>query len=153
MSQTADINLSNITQAANNKIKGVITADLNGKTDVDGSNINQSFSTNLVANMSDTANIYMSRLGMPSDTYTDLTLGAAGSTYTAPANGWFVFGRTANLANQYISLSNDKVSITTFAPQSGNNIRTYIPALKNDNVRVSYSAEGTILVFRFIYVF
>ena len=28
---------------------------------------------------------------MPSSRYIDLTLGASGSTYTAPANGWFFF--------------------------------------------------------------
>lgn len=29
---------------------------------------------------------------MPSNSYIDLTIGASGSTYTAPANGWFWIG-------------------------------------------------------------
>lgn len=116
-----------------------IATDLNGKADID------------LTNTTNQAKILMSGMGMPSDTYIDLTLGASGTQYTAPADGWFVFGRTTNSTNQYISLSNGKVSITSFAPQSGRNIRVYIPVLKNDNVNVNYSAAGTILVFRFIY--
>ena len=102
-------------------------------------------------NITGSAKVLMSGMGMPGDTYIDLTLGASGTDYTAPANGWFVFGKTANSTNQYLALLNGKISITTFSPQSGNNIRIYIPALKNDNVRVSYNAGGTILVFRFYY--
>ena len=88
---------------------------------------------------------------MPSGTYEDLVLGASGTAYTAPANGWFVFGKATDSANQYISLNNDKISITSFAPLIGENIRIYIPVLKNDNVKVSYNAAGTIVAFRFIY--
>ena len=37
----------------------------------------------------------MSGLGMPSSRYIDLTLGASGTTYTAPANGWvYCVGKT-----------------------------------------------------------
>lgn len=54
-----------------------IATDLNNKAGTD------------LANVTDTGKILMSGMGMPSDSYIDLTLGASGSTYTAPTNGWF----------------------------------------------------------------
>lgn len=49
--------------------------------------------TNLknATNFSQTGLSTLSGLGMPSSTFDDLTLGANGSTYTAPANGYFNF--------------------------------------------------------------
>lgn len=60
-----------------------ITTDLNGKADTD------------LTNITDTGYIKMAKASMPSNTYVDLTLGASGSTYTAPADGWFA-GWTAS---------------------------------------------------------
>src|SRR5574344_2114034 len=42
-----------------------------------------------------TAPFWESRMGMPSGSYIDLTLGANGSTYTAPANGWIYWAKVA----------------------------------------------------------
>ena len=123
------------------------------KADVDGSNINQSFSTNLVANMSDAANIYMSSIGMPSDTYINLTLGASGSTYTAPSNGWFCLQKVTNNTNQYVLLQNLTNGMENMHQyyNSGYVARIYLPCKKNDTVRCSYTANGNTTAFRFIY--
>ena len=71
-----------------------ITTDLNGKADTD------------LTNITDTGYIKMAGAGMPSNTYTDLTLGASGSTYTAPADGWiYAWSSTASGAGgQYIAI-------------------------------------------------
>ena len=73
-----------------------IATDLNGKADVDLSNTNNQ------------AKILMSGMGMPSDRYIDLTLGANGTTYTAPANGYFCFnGRdTSNTGTAEVVIRN-----------------------------------------------
>src|SRR5574344_14504 len=42
-----------------------------------------------------TSPFWESRMGMPSNSYIDLTLGASGSTYTAPANGWIYWAKVA----------------------------------------------------------
>ena len=53
--------------------------DLSTKANIDLSNINTAGKS------------FVSGLGMPSNRYIDLTIGAHGSSYTAPANGWFNF--------------------------------------------------------------
>ena len=48
-----------------------------------------SFANSNASNFSKAGESYLSSLGMPSNKYINLTLGASGNTYTAPANGWF----------------------------------------------------------------
>ena len=62
-----------ITQEKLNHIEDGVSNSL----DVDTSNISSIGKSNLI------------RLGMPSDNYIDLTLGASGANYKAPANGYF----------------------------------------------------------------
>ena len=54
-----------------------IATDLNGKADTD------------LTNITNQAKILMSGMPMPINRFIDLTIGASGATYTAPANGWF----------------------------------------------------------------
>ena len=117
-----------------------IATDLNGKADTD------------LSNTDDTAKILMSRMAMPSDTYDNLTLGASGSTYTAPANGWFFYTKVANNNNQYISLSNitNKIRIEN-KQNSGGWCSVYLPVLKGQVVEVDYDAGGELKYFRFVY--
>lgn len=90
---------------------------------------------------------------MPSGKYVDLTLGASGSSYTAPANGWFTFSKTAGITNGQISLTNDTVGFgcTAIGPSAGYNLLIYLPVKAGDVVRTTYSATGTTNYFRFIY--
>ena len=118
-----------------------IATDLNGKADTD------------LTNTTDNGKILMSGMGMPSDKYVDLTLGANGSSYTAPANGWIAFGKTANGAGQFITLTNvtNSLVIAFNAHASGNIPQVYIPCAKGDTIIVNYSAGGATQRFRFIY--
>ena len=64
---------------------------------------------------------------MPSGKYIDLTVGASGATYAAPANGWFYFGINANTAGAGITISWNNMVITQIAHASGNQLRRIFP--------------------------
>lgn len=94
--------------------------------------------------------------GMPSGTYEDLTLGASGTTYTAPANGWLFIAKAATASLQYLDIeytqsgtviiNNSRNSINT-----GEIIRMITPVLKGQNLKISYSLGGATSYFRFVY--
>lgn len=117
-----------------------IATDLNGKADVDLSNTN------------DTAKILMSGMGMPSNKYIDLTLGASGSTYTAPANGWVLFEGGSTSGNKNLALTNETAHFKSLGITiSGvSNCTAFIPVRKGDVVKTTYSVN-TAITFRFIY--
>ena len=87
-------------------------------------------------------------LAMPSDKYIDLELGAAGTTYTAPANGWFMAYSvsTGNIALTHVN--------TRFGSASPilDGIGSFVncPVKKGQNIYASYTGGG--IIFRFIYV-
>lgn len=90
---------------------------------------------------------------MPSNKYIDLTLGASGTTYTAPANGWVTLEKYSGANNQYAILYNNTSTL-----RSGVNIATsgtqaliMLPVLKGDVYGVSYNLNGKTSRFRFIY--
>ena len=111
------------------------------------------------SNFSKAGESYLSSLGMPSNKYIDLTLGASGTTYTAPANGWFVLDKAATAANQYAALYNTGNGTTTSTLKGiaqtvipvASNLGLTIPALKGDIVYLDYTLAGDILVWRFVY--
>lgn len=96
---------------------------------------------------------------MPSDKYIELTLGASGQTYTAPANGWFIFDKAATAANQYAALYNTGKSADVSTLKSiaqtvipiASNLGLTIPALKGDIVHLDYTLAGNTMVWRFVY--
>jgi hypothetical protein len=94
-----------------------------------------------------------SGFGFPSSNYKDLELGASGTEYIAPANGYFQLVKATASTNQYISYTNNAkgYGLNAFCPSSGSTMRTLFPAKKNDPVTISYSASGTTNTFRFIY--
>lgn len=118
-----------------------IATDLNGKADVDLTNVNNS-GTSLGAGWA-----------MPSSTYVDLTLGASGSTYIAPANGWFVIGKFANASNQnlHVSCNESKFNFMTATPASNGLLAFTMPIKKGHTCRIGYSVAGNTESFRFIY--
>ena len=102
----------------------------------------------------------ISSWGFPSTKYTDLTLGKSGTTYTAPANGWFTLAKTnSRNAEAYIAMNNTtagqlqiecrqmKHYTGTVEPWA----RVFIPVSKGDVVRVDYDVDGETKLFRFIY--
>lgn len=96
----------------------------------------------------------VSNLPMPSNSYIDLTLGATGSTYTAPANGYVYLCKLATGASQFILLENVNaggLKSQMNVPNSGCAPSVFIPVKKNDQVGYSYSLGGATEHFRFIY--
>lgn len=92
----------------------------------------------------------ISSWSMPSDKYIDLTLGASGSTYTAPANGWFCVAKRSGGTNQYLGLISYGLEFTDYY-NSNLVARNFIPCKKGGNITVNYNMTGNTEYFRFIY--
>lgn len=116
-----------------------IATDLNGKADTD------------LTNVTDMAKITMARASMPSSPYIDLTLGASGASYIAPADGYVKIGKTATASNQYLSLAQTGYTAITYSTNTGNALWNTIPVAKGTTFYVSYSAAGETRMFRFYY--
>lgn len=119
-----------------------IEEQLMWKVDVDATNLNTD-GKSLIAGMA-----------MPSNKYIDLTLGATGTEYIAPANGWFVLDRKANNDAQYLSLLNISMWLRSSLRSSAtqyDGYSIYIPCKKGDVVSASYTFGGATNYFRFIY--
>lgn len=122
-----------------------IATDLNGKADVDLTNVNNS-GTSTGAGWA-----------MPSSSYDTLTLGSSGTDYIAPANGYFCINKQAGNPgfNPFIALTNRTSGNMSIEGRPGANgtvtIQLFLPAKKGDTVRVSYDSTGTLNYFRFVY--
>ena len=113
----------------------------NGKAAVDFSNVDN------------TAKILMSGMGMPSNKYVNLTLGASGATYTAPANGYFcVIVRTNNVDENFMSYvipSYGGIILTTaYGYSIGGAV---VPVLKGQSITFSYEAGTSERSIKFVY--
>ena len=108
-----------------------------------------------LANVTDTGKVLMSGMGMPSSRYIDLTLGASGTTYTAPANGWLTLAFNPptgeHSAEGTAALINRTNKIGARSTAVWNATQVFLPAFKNDRVEVSYKDVGALIRFRFIY--
>ena len=100
-----------------------------------------------------TNKVQAAEASMPSGKYIDLTLGASGQTYTAPANGWFVLRKGANNVNQYVYMYTIGIDIgTCFNVSSGTDIPSYfLPVKAGDTVKIDYTLGGATKQFRFVY--
>lgn len=80
---------------------------------------------------------------IPSSKYVDLTLGASGSTYTAPANGWFIVSKRGT-AGGWLSVScqlNGIYQYSNVVTSSANNAEAsqVVPVIKGSIITLSYS--------------
>ena len=78
---------------------------------------------------------------MPSNRYINLTLGASGSTYTAPANGYFSWYCYQN-NNGYIFVQSSASLLPNRVANSSNDVAGFIPVRKGDIVYVEYNNLG-----------
>lgn len=92
-----------------------------------------------------------------SDRYDDLELKASGSTYTAPANGWFWIQKLSSSTGQYLtpvikdSNGNIKYTLTSQPTAIGYDAEILAPVSKGDVISIGYSVDGATKSFRFIY--
>ena len=107
---------------------------------------------------------YLSSLPLPSNKYTSLSLGASGSTYTAPANGWFAcdFGLKqtsasgivwAKMINQSAGYVGD---LKFFTNSTEFEYMATLPVKKGDVISIQYQAPSVYVAsweygLRFIY--
>jgi len=94
---------------------------------------------------------WLSGLGMPSNRYIDLKFGATGTSYTAPANGWFYFKRASDGTNTSLSLENNTKGYMVETTTSLANPSILLPVVKNDVVRMWWINGATDNVLRFYY--
>lgn len=106
---------------------------------------------------------YATSASFPSDRYIDLTLGASGSTYTAPADGWVCCEKEAGTINQYVSAGEPKPGmngtvyserisyIASYSSSTALAPCVFFPVRKGSTYFINYSASGDTLIFRFIY--
>ena len=117
-----------------------IATDLNGKADVDLSNLNASGKS------------LASGLGMPGNNYVDITLGASDSFYTAPANGWMLFMKEVTDYNQWMYMGRNTSNLEACGIGGSSGwARIFFPVKKGDTFLIAYSAAGSSSVCRFIY--
>lgn len=89
-----------------------------------------------------------------SDRYDDFELLASGSTYTAPANGWFWLAKkSASNQDGYIYFKNitknyDNIS---WKPTTSGAVHLFMKVSKGDEVLCNYTVTGSVEGFRFIY--
>lgn len=86
---------------------------------------------------------------MPSSRYINLSVAASGSTYTAPANGYFSWYCYQN-NNGYIFVQSSASLLPNRVANASNDIAGFIPVKKGDIVMVEY-ANLTFNRLRFIY--
>ena len=96
----------------------------------------------------------VAHLAMPSNTSVDLTLGASGTAYTAPADGWFTVVQINNATGQ-VNLYSSNTSIGQMLYLvSGSTGKASIPVKKGDKVIYKYvgrNADSSGNYFAFIY--
>lgn len=93
---------------------------------------------------------WIAQQAMPSNRYIDLTLGASGSTYIAPANGWFVGQAGGSSDTDYVVLSNDsKPALKMNGRIIGdvNDAFAFIPVQKGDLITFIYKQSAKRLRF------
>lgn len=97
----------------------------------------------------------ISGFGMPSNQYISLTLGATETTYTAPANGYFMLsGTTTSTSRAQVALYADDAGgygnkcVTT---ANSDYIIVCIPIQRGIRTKVSYTDNLTNKLLRFIY--
>lgn len=140
---------TNYTNSINSNFKSVKTeieqlksGSLQNKADVDLSNI------------STTAKKLITDMSAPSDTYVNLTVGASGTSYTAPANGYYLaVGLTNNENAQHIIHfdKNDIMWTEVTTPYQNNTIGCFCPVRKNEAVKLHYGRMTSFTYFRFYY--
>lgn len=89
---------------------------------------------------------------LPSATYDELTQ-VSGTTYTAPADGWFVFKGTMMGTNSYISVTNTVTGLYHLcsAAPAGWSLGVYMMAKKGETVSLGYTPYKQAGLGRFYY--
>ena len=125
----------------------VITPITAGSTYV--TSVNQRTTLNLLKQADKSV---ISGWGMPSTRGYQLTLGVSGSTYEAPANGWFYIDKIATAAGQELNIENKRAGCYTIWSSASNQaLRLMMPCSAKSTITITYSAAGNTIWFGFKY--
>lgn len=96
---------------------------------------------------------WIAKQAMPSKKAIPLTLGASGTTYTAPANGYFsIDGQGPNWVDVAIINTGLNYGYCYASRSSDNYVRTLIPVSKGNKCQILFDTAFTNLIsFNFIY--
>lgn len=86
---------------------------------------------------------------MPSNRYIDLTLGASGTAYTAPANGWVIFTFWNVTKTGYLNIF-ARMQLQNTISYTGGTVNVYVPVSKGETFKCNYDVTGSNLL-RFYY--
>lgn len=106
-----------------------------------------------LSNLTATGKATVAKLAGLSNSYIDLTLGASGSTYTAPANGRLILNGTASGIDNNVNLVNSSTgdtSVSCFPSHTSVGICAGLDVKKDDVITYIYH-QVNINYFRFIY--
>lgn len=97
-----------------------------------------------LSNLTDEGKIVGAGFAMPSTTFKALTIGASGTTYTAPANGWFSFTTWTTTSTpayfQLVNMTAKDLGILLVPNQgAGYQQKGFVPAKKGDSVSLYYA--------------
>lgn len=108
-----------------------------------------------LSNLTAAGKAVAANMAMPSSSYINLTLGASGSTYTAPADGYLLLNKQAHINAAAMAFSYDGTYEHAFATRLGtitNDAMTlFAPVYKGQVVYIIYNTTGATNLFRFIY--
>lgn len=107
-----------------------------------------------LSNITNTAKIAIAHNAMPSNTYTDLTLGASGTTYTAPANGYFCIkisneGNTGDYQSYCQTSYGGRIQLTSYSYCSHGG--AIVPMLKGQTMTFIYEGSTSDRSLIFVY--
>nr|DAQ09824.1 MAG TPA: hypothetical protein [Caudoviricetes sp.] len=159
--QPSDITVQDPMTLESSTIKGKVVDDagkayLKQDTVTAGDNITIT-NTATGVQISGATNEYIAHMAMPSDKSIDLTLGASGTIYTAPADGWFtaaVSGITllecaGNAPNTSSPFYGCNTSTTT--PDENLYLRLSLPVSKGQTIFINYTGTAITKLLKFVY--
>lgn len=124
----------------------ISSAEYTNKANIDASNFTSEGTT------------FISNLGFPDSLrYESLSIGASGTTYTSPANGWILAhfatsGTNSNIVIRFYNNTSVMIRNVTWCNPSNSAITNMVPVSKGDIVMINYvnvniSATNSILYF------
>lgn len=123
------------------------------KIKLDATTLTHELDDSTEATIIDSSNVstYATGLAFPSNRYIDLTLGASGTSYIAPADGWYSLTKESTAIHQNITLESRGLRTTSVATGSGGWCSVFIPVKRGAEVHISYNMGGATISNRFIY--
>ena len=99
------------------------------------------------SNFSNVGKTTLASFPMPSEKFINLTLGASGDTYIAPANGYVYIIKRVSTIGQYVAISINNATGANLnaysrAPIANDLPRCYLPVAKGQQFSISYTADG-----------